>query len=150
MTTKPAAACSCRPIHTTATVILVLALFLDVKVVSAAFICNNSLNKLHFSFGQQFSTRLKQKSWQDNGDALDHQQEFFDLHHHHAVDDDDISQETFMIKDDEQRSKQRGSYRRIEDWHADQTPKADEVLQHLKREKARWSKIFDSLGGGGI
>lgn len=42
-----------------------------------------------------------------------------------------------------------GGYRRIEDWH-DETHDPKHVIEHLKREQARWTKTFEDLGGDGI
>jgi hypothetical protein len=42
-----------------------------------------------------------------------------------------------------------GVYRRIEDWH-DDTHDPTHVIEHLKRERAEWSKKFEDLGGDGI
>ena len=91
------------------------------------------------------------------------------LHMTHApVDDDDVSQHEYMVADQKNQtslleiSTDRGTpgkagggcgYRRIEDWHDDHVkanPEEHQVLTHLKREKARWGKTFESLGGDGI
>jgi hypothetical protein len=42
-----------------------------------------------------------------------------------------------------------GAYRRIEDWY-DDTHNPNHVIDHLKREQARWAKTFEDLGGDGI
>jgi hypothetical protein len=42
-----------------------------------------------------------------------------------------------------------GSYRRIEDWHEEHHD-PNHVIEHLKREQARWRKTFEDLGGDGI
>ena len=88
---------------------------------------------------------------------------------HAPVDDDDVSQHEFMsagqnqtslveqaTADDDTPVNTRGGgggYRRIEDWHDNhvkENPEEHQVLTHLKREKARWGKTFESLGGDGI
>jgi len=100
--------------------------------------------------------------------------------HHDAVDDDDVSQHEFMItegqdeldsaalgrggdggsvgrginaEDKANENTKRKGYRPIEDWHDEYKSKnADEfkAITHLRREKARWGKTFESLGGDGI
>ena len=85
--------------------------------------------------------------------------------HHDPVDDDDVSQHDFMVKsgqnqtsvdaDDksENTDTKRKGYRPIEDWHDEYRNKnADEfkAITHLRRERARWGKTFESLGGDGI
>jgi hypothetical protein len=42
-----------------------------------------------------------------------------------------------------------GSYRRIEDWHEEHHDPSH-VIEHLKRERAKWQKTFEDLGGDGI
>lgn len=92
--------------------------------------------------------------------------------HHTPSDDDDISQHEYSISsnnddlndevEDEMSSidassaspgNNNGGYRRIEDWHEDhvkENPEEHHAITHLKRDKARWAKAFDSLNGGGI
>ena len=100
--------------------------------------------------------------------------------HHDPVDDDDVSQHEFMgnfgqnetsvafgeVGDDgsvghkrnvdeknENTSTKRKGYRPIEDWHDEyKNQNADEfkAITHLRRERARWGKTFESLGGDGI
>lgn len=103
-------------------------------------------------------------------------QKLSDMQHHDPVDDDDVSQHEFMINDDEndqrgtalgkseagrndadnkknENTKRKTGYRPIEDWHDEYRSKnADEfkAITHLQREKARWGKTFESLGGDGI
>ena len=93
------------------------------------------------------------------------------FHHHHLpMDDDDISQHEIMdnngdncnVKTEEeievaqfnnQSTASTTGYRRIEEWndeHVQNNPDEHNPLTHLKREKARWDKAFDSLNGGGI
>jgi hypothetical protein len=43
----------------------------------------------------------------------------------------------------------RTGYRRIEDWH-DETADPRHAIEHLKRERAKWAKAFEDLGGDGI
>jgi len=50
------------------------------------------------------------------------------------------------------KNKKKG-YRHVEEWHAEHSaknPHGAHVLANLKRERARWSKTFDDLGGDGI
>ncbi|KAG7363265.1 hypothetical protein IV203_026625 [Nitzschia inconspicua] len=42
-----------------------------------------------------------------------------------------------------------GVYRSIEEWH-DDTHDPNHVIDHLKRERAKWAKMFEDLGGDGI
>ena len=90
------------------------------------------------------------------------------MSHHPSFDDDDISQHEYSIispdntndelssetKLDENSSKvgSGSGYKRIEDWYEDHkrdNPEEHKALTHLKREKARWSRAFDSLNNGG-
>ena len=87
-------------------------------------------------------------------------------HNHVPMDDDDISQHKMMdnnkiiIKTEEiaqfnqsTTSSGGGGYMRIEEWndeHVQKNPDEHNPLTHLKREKARLDKAFDSLNGGGI
>ena len=105
-------------------------------------------------------------------------QKLSDMQHHDPVDDDDVSQHEFMMNDNEsdqcsaafgrsgggendadkfnkknENTKRTTGYRPIEDWHDEYRSKnADEfkAITHLRREKARWGKTFESLGGDGI
>lgn len=102
-------------------------------------------------------------------------QKLSNLQHHDPVDDDDVSQHEFMMNDTEndqgsaasgkrgggrnnvedrnENTKRKTGYRPIEDWHDEYRSKnADEfkAITHLRREKARWGKTFESLGGDGI
>ena len=103
-------------------------------------------------------------------------QKLSDIQHHDPVDDDDVSQHEFMInnvgndqgfaalrkietgRNDEdskknENTKRKSGYRPIEDWHDEyRNNNADEfkAITHLRREKARWGKTFESLGGDGI
>ena len=98
------------------------------------------------------------------------------MQHHDPVDDDDVSQHEFMMNINEndqgsaafgrsgggkndadnkknENTKRKTGYRPIEDWHDEYRGKyADEfkAITHLRREKARWGKTFESLGGDGI
>ena len=91
---------------------------------------------------------------------------------HRIADDDDISQHEYSIlvatnndvDDDENnddassssatnRTGGRGGYRRIEEWHEEhvnENPEEHYAITHLKRERARWARAFESLDGGGI
>ena len=78
---------------------------------------------------------------------------------HESVDDDDISQHEYNAPQEGGGSttaavaNNNKGYRRVEDWHADHiaaNPEGAQVLAHLQREKARWAKTFESLGGEGI
>eukprot|EP00561_Arcocellulus_cornucervis_P007490 CAMPEP_0185808732 /NCGR_PEP_ID=MMETSP1322-20130828/5788_1 /TAXON_ID=265543 /ORGANISM="Minutocellus polymorphus, Strain RCC2270" /LENGTH=156 /DNA_ID=CAMNT_0028504967 /DNA_START=73 /DNA_END=543 /DNA_ORIENTATION=- len=99
--------------------------------------------------------------------------------HHDPVDDDDVSQHEFMenfgqnetsvaigeggddgdagrrrnADDKNENTTKRKGYRPIEDWHDEyKNQNADEfkAITHLRRERARWGKAFESLGGDGI
>ena len=95
--------------------------------------------------------------------------------HHDSVDDDDVSQHEFMVnsgqndtsppndgsagrrrnvddKNENTNTKRKG-YRPIEDWHDEyKNQNADEfkAITHLRRDRARWGKTFESLGGDGV
>ena len=90
---------------------------------------------------------------------------------HRIADDDDISQHEYSISpttnnndideniNDENSDASSttngsgGGYRRIEEWHEDhinENPEEHHAITHLKREKARWARAFESLDGGGI
>ena len=46
-------------------------------------------------------------------------------------------------------SSSTGGYRSIEEWH-EESHNPNHVIEHLKREQARWAKTFEDLGGDGI
>jgi hypothetical protein len=80
--------------------------------------------------------------------------------HPTPVDDDAISQHELMMassSDDTEESDlletknkpTTGGYRRIEDWHEEhKANEGEQVLAHLKQEKARWGKAFGTDGEG--
>jgi hypothetical protein len=79
---------------------------------------------------------------------------------HMQDDDDDVSQHEFMANNNNNNSNNTdqkknvtkgggGGYQRVEDWDAENHD-PQHVLQHLKREKARWANKFEDLSGDGI
>jgi len=74
---------------------------------------------------------------------------------HIPADDDDVSQHEVMTYDDinaiQNITTSKSKYRPIEDWHEEtSSPAGLFALESLKREKLRWSKKFEDLGGDGI
>ena len=67
-------------------------------------------------------------------------------------DDGDAGRRRNADDKNENTTKRKG-YRPIEDWHDEyKNQNADEfkAITHLRRERARWGKAFESLGGDGI
>jgi hypothetical protein len=77
----------------------------------------------------------------------------FSAENHHSFEDDDervVSHphKLFMANNNNNQTMtttvEKAVYQRVEDWHA-ATHSPTHTIEHLKREKALWSKKFESL-----
>jgi hypothetical protein len=57
--------------------------------------------------------------------------------------------ESLAASNNNNRTAMTGGYKRIEDWHVE-THDPNHMVEHLKRERARWAKTFEGLGSDGI